>query len=244
MAVFTTNCAAHSGDRYGGLLFMQTACSSASTTGLVLTVITYQCLLHAKPDFGTDQTGITDRLSAAANVAAVATSLVSTVVICLQISQHTTLSSRSKKRYQTIIKALIESSASYTVTVLFAAILNFADTGSIEQSFEVSVISDFSATLTQIISGMAPTLMIARLFVSSHQEHTDLSSACLPSELMSCIFNAASASPTNVGVDLEMQQSGFIETGKQESEEIQVVPRNEYHVQPEDELQDRGHNVV
>ncbi|KAF9551543.1 hypothetical protein CPC08DRAFT_768702 [Agrocybe pediades] len=215
-------------------------------TVLVLSAMAYNFLLNAKPGFETLQTDeISNRLDAATYVVVAATSFVSTGVICLQIWRQTTLSSRSRKHYRTIINALVESSALYTVTVLLLAVLVFNfKTGNIESSYKVFLLSNFIDAAIQIISGLAPTLMIVRLVMSSSQEDTEVSSARLPSELMSHASHANGANIPNMGSDLEMQQSGFVGWVEQESEEIQVVPRSEYHGQPEDELEDRLEPVV
>ncbi|KAF9543670.1 hypothetical protein CPC08DRAFT_730415 [Agrocybe pediades] len=144
------------------------------------------------------------------------------------IWRHTTLSSRSRRRYQTIINALIESSALYTATAIFEAILDFTTTGNIESSLEVFLILDFVDGASQI--GLAPTLMIALLFVSSSQGDTEVSSACLPSDLISRASHPTGVNMTNLGADLEMQERGSIGVGKQESEEIGVITRAEYHM--------------
>ncbi|KAF9545351.1 hypothetical protein CPC08DRAFT_769885 [Agrocybe pediades] len=220
--------------------------SSASAV-LALTVTVYRCLADAKPNFETIQTAeIFDRLSAAGYVTVAATSLITTSVICWQIWRHTKLSSRRQDRYRTIINALIESSAIYTVTVLLLAIVDFISAQKIEteSSFEVLLVSHFVEAATLVISGLAPTLMIARLFLFSSHEDTEVSSAHLPSDLISCASHATGANMTNVEADLEMQRSGSIAVGGQESEEFQEVPRNECHGQPEDKHQDRVNTIV
>src|SRR4051812_20473062 len=92
--------------------------------------------------------------------------------------------------------------------------------------------------------GLAPTLMIARLVLSSSEENTEVSSAHLPSELISRAPHATgTANMTNVGVDLEMQQRTSFGVDEQESEEIQVVSRNEYH-QPENDGENRLKSIA
>ncbi|KAF9554115.1 hypothetical protein CPC08DRAFT_821904 [Agrocybe pediades] len=222
-------------------------------TVLVISALVFSCLLNAIPDFHTIHTSaILNHLSAAAYTAVVATSLVSTGLICVQIWRLTRQSSRSRNYYQTIIRALIESSALYTVAVLFEAILDFNDTGSLERSFEVFLISNYGAASSQIIAGLAPTLMIARLFWSTGQEDAQGSSASLPSEFVSHAFesHANGANTASLGTDLEIQHIGF--TGEREhdsSEEIQAVPRaqnefNTVHGQVENELEDRIKIIV
>ncbi|KAF4618061.1 hypothetical protein D9613_012676 [Agrocybe pediades] len=205
--IFTSDFAAHSGG----------------------SVTVYRCLLDTKPNFESLQTNaIFDRLSAAALVAAAVTSLVSTAVICLQIWRHTRLISRSRKHYQTIINALVESSAAYTVAVLFLAILDFFPSENTQSSFDVLLISNFVEPATQIISGLAPTVMIARLIVSSLKDDTVVSSASLPSEL---VGHATHVNITALGDDVEMQQRASVGTGKDDSEIVMVLIRTE--CQPE-----------
>ncbi|KAF4618082.1 hypothetical protein D9613_012636 [Agrocybe pediades] len=189
----------------------------------------YSCLIDVKPDFATFQTNIIfNHLAATTAVSVATTSLVSTAVICLQIWRHTPLTSRSRKHYRNIVIILIESSAAYTVAVLFLAILGFNITGDMVNSYKAYLLSNFANAVSQIVSGLAPTLMVARLFVSSGQEDTEFSSARLPSDLISPAFQETGVHMTNACTDLEMQQ-----TGEQEpTEAIQVVTR------AEDQLED------
>ncbi|KAF9542128.1 hypothetical protein CPC08DRAFT_756085 [Agrocybe pediades] len=200
-------------------------------TVLVLTATAYRCLANTKSEIITTQTAeVFNRLSAAANIAVVLTSLFSTGIICLQIWRHTSPSSRSRKHYKAIINALIQSSAIYTVAVLFEAILDFIDNGDTQSSLTTILILQFANGAGQITSGLAPTLMIARLVMSSSEEDTEVSSAHLPSELISRAPHATgTANMTNVGADLEMQHRSSFGVDEQESEGIQVVSRNEYH---------------
>ncbi|KAF4609879.1 hypothetical protein D9613_010197 [Agrocybe pediades] len=210
-------------------------------TVLALSIIIYQCFFDGTPKFETLQTTqISNRLKAATLVTVAATSLVSTVLICLRIWRHTALSSRSRKHYQTITVVLIESSTLYTVAVLLLAIADFTTTGNIEttMTFADLLIQNFAGAASQIMSGMAPTLMIARLFVYSGQEGTEVSSAHLPSDLISHTSHTNGANVATLG------PNQFIQEGKQENEEIQVVPRSEYRGQPKDELEETLETVV
>ncbi|KAF9551739.1 hypothetical protein CPC08DRAFT_823133 [Agrocybe pediades] len=208
---------------------------------LALAATISRCMLDAVPDVATVQANrIVNRLNAGALVTVAATSLASTGMICLQIWEHTTPSSRSRKPYRTIINALIESSAIYTVFVLFEAVLQFINTGnlSVESSFKVLIISNFVSAVSQIISGLAPALMIARLFLSSGQEDAEDLSAHLPSDFVSRATHATTTNIMTDGAELEMQQRVSVRVGEQESEEIGVVRRAEY--QPEAyEVEDR-----
>ncbi|KAF9554113.1 hypothetical protein CPC08DRAFT_198328 [Agrocybe pediades] len=120
---------------------------------LVISATVYSSFVSAKPGFATAQTSqISNKLVAIALTSAAATSLVSTFLICEQIWRHTTLMSRSRKRYRNIINILIQSSALYTVTVLFLSILNFANTGDIANSFTTLLITVYISAPAQVIS--------------------------------------------------------------------------------------------
>ncbi|KAF9551743.1 hypothetical protein CPC08DRAFT_768659 [Agrocybe pediades] len=193
------------------------------------------CLLDAGHELDTSQTArIVFRLGGALLVSVAATSLASTVVICLPIWRHATKtapSSRSKKHYRTIINALIESSAVYSIAVLFLAILQFTFTGNIESSFTVLLISNFVNGGSQIISGMAPTLMIARLIVSFGEDDSEVSSGSFlfTSDLVSDTSNFETGENTaTVLPDLEVQQNEFLGRTwtSEEKDEIIVITRN------------------
>ncbi|KAF9537716.1 hypothetical protein CPC08DRAFT_731344 [Agrocybe pediades] len=137
------------------------------------------------------------------------------VMIAEHVNSHTLFyspSSGTRKNYWTIISTLIECSAMYTAAVLFQGVLNFISlNGSHATSFTVHLIDDYSSNAVQIISGVAPTLMVARLCVSSRQEDTEVSSADLPSKLICHVPQFPGTDMTNAGdVDLEMQQSGSL----------------------------------
>ncbi|KAF4609891.1 hypothetical protein D9613_010207 [Agrocybe pediades] len=203
---------------------------------LVISASVYTCLIDANPEFETIQTDrISNRLNAAALTSVAVTSLVSTVTICLQIWRRTALIPRSRKHYLPVIKALIESSAIYAVSVLFLASLNFANTGNTRLSLTVVHISEFVSSATLIISGMAPTFMIAVLVASSDQEDSKFSSARLPSDLIKKSVS---------GTDSEAQRSCSIGAGEEGSDEVQAVPRNQYHGQAEEEVENRLVTVV
>ncbi|KAF9551741.1 hypothetical protein CPC08DRAFT_823134 [Agrocybe pediades] len=204
-------------------------------TVLVISALVYACLIDANPTFETIQTDkISNRLNAAALTSVAATSLVSTVTICLQIWRRTALIPRSRKHYLPVIKALIESSAICAVSDIFLASLNFANTGNTRLSLTVVHISEFVSSATLIISGLAPTLMIALLVVSFGQEDSKVSSARLPSDLIK--KNVSETDP-------EIQRRCSIAVDE-ESDEVQAVPRNQYCDQPEEGVDDRLETIV
>ncbi|KAF9536745.1 hypothetical protein CPC08DRAFT_771459 [Agrocybe pediades] len=206
-------------------------------TGLALVAMVYGCLTFAKPAFNTAQNGVIyNRLAAATFVAVAATSLVSTVVICLQIWRRTTPSSRSRKRYQTVISALIESSATYSGAALVLAISTFAlNTGGY---FTALLIENFVDAATLNISGLAPTLMITRLVMSSGREDAEVSSEHLSSALISYPLHSNGTTMSS-DVEVHKTRSRGVE---QEGEVIQIVPTNGHEV--DDDRQGRLETIA
>ncbi|KAF4618063.1 hypothetical protein D9613_012670 [Agrocybe pediades] len=132
-----------------------------------------------------------------------------------------------------VINALVESSALYTVAVLLSAFLNSVVPMDDDISFTPFITSTYVDVTTQIISGLAPTLMIARLFVSSSREDTEFSSAHLPSELIDRATYPNGTNITNVEAALEIQHGVSIGLGEDESDEIKMVARAEHQREAE-----------
>ncbi|KAF9553203.1 hypothetical protein CPC08DRAFT_788271 [Agrocybe pediades] len=195
---------------------------------LLVSSIVYACMLNNKPGFKSLQTvQIFNHLDAAMLIAVAATSLVSTILICLRIWQHTTPRSTSRKRFRTVINALIQSSGIYSATVLLLAILGFLTNGSIPESFTPLVIINYVQGVSGIVAGcttqgLAPTLMVAQLAwlsYSSCQDDHEVSTAHLPSELITRATQAISANLQDVGTDLEQQQTPPVQVGETEEDE-------------------------
>ncbi|KAF9545347.1 hypothetical protein CPC08DRAFT_769881 [Agrocybe pediades] len=166
-----------------------------------------------------------NHLVAATLISVAATSLVSAVIVCLQIWRHTTAGSRSRRHYRKTTSALIESSATYSVAVLFQATLQINTKGKFGSSFTVLLISSFVDGISNIIYGLAPTLMIVRLFAPANQEETEVSSLRLPSDLISAATNLTGANSENTQQSFDMQQN----LGVAEDEEIRSGTRAESH---------------
>ncbi|KAF9554371.1 hypothetical protein CPC08DRAFT_176224 [Agrocybe pediades] len=81
--------------------------------------------------------------------------------------------------------------------------------------------------------------MVARLGLSSSQVDTEVSSARLPSDLISRESYVPGANMNNMGADLEMQQSGFTPVGAEEGEEFEVVSRNGDELEDDDDGEKR-----
>ncbi|KAF9551736.1 hypothetical protein CPC08DRAFT_728949 [Agrocybe pediades] len=118
------------------------------------------------------------------------------------------------------------------------AILNFVHTGPNEDtiSFEDMVISFFSGPFMQIMSGLAPTLMVARLAIPSGQDNNEDSSAHLPSELVSYALQESSS---NISADIESGSLGAVE---QESSYLDELLQTRGYDPPES--RDRRHSPV
>ncbi|KAF4610158.1 hypothetical protein D9613_010201 [Agrocybe pediades] len=192
---------------------------------LVISSTVYSCLFSAKPDFETIQTAqISDKLAAASLTSAAATSFVSTFLICQQIWRHTAPRARSRKHYRNIINTLIQSSALYTITILILAVLAFTNTGDIASSFTILLVAVWITAPSQIISGLAPTLMIIALVVSSSQKSNEVS------DFTSYASYANGVNSESPGANHEMQQSGSPSAEEQENEEIQVIPGSDHEI--------------
>ncbi|KAF9560022.1 hypothetical protein CPC08DRAFT_762946 [Agrocybe pediades] len=165
-------------------------------TGLMIASTIYTYLLKLKPGFANPaRDRRADKLNSAMFVTIAATSVVATFIICWHIYEHTTPGTFSRKRYQNVINALIQSSAMYSVIVVVQAVLGLLDTGEIQAplTFVTALIGQYMSALSQISAGLAPTLMVAWLALSSARQDVEVSSASLPSDLVSHSFSLAGA---------------------------------------------------
>ncbi|KAF4618059.1 hypothetical protein D9613_012674 [Agrocybe pediades] len=164
-------------------------------TGLVVSGTIYQCLLDANPGFETNKRDrIFTRLIATMLVSVAATSLVATSMICWEIYVHSAPGSRSRKRYQSIINALIESSAIYTIAVLFMAALVFVGKGNQHTALKGRLMMEYVGAVVQIVAGLAPTLMVARLSSSSPCEEFEHNSTfSFSPNISSTLYSTGSA---------------------------------------------------
>ncbi|KAF4614176.1 hypothetical protein D9613_007363 [Agrocybe pediades] len=152
------------------------------------------------------------------------TSLVATFTICRQIYAHTKPKSRSRRRYQTIIDSLVQSSALYCIVVLMQAALGLVETLLLLKNLpkncgtnvsQLAPAAEYTLTflnnLSILVAGMAPTLMVARLAASSSHEDTEMSSFSFPPDV---ITHAASHSG---GAEVETQRNESIRIGERET---------------------------
>ncbi|KAF4618065.1 hypothetical protein D9613_012672 [Agrocybe pediades] len=176
---------------------------------LCITSSVYTCVIRLQPNPPTPHISkINDDINAVANASVGVTSVVATFMICRKVYMHTESGSRSRKRYQNVLNALIQSSAVYSVTMLCMAIFGFLDTGFIESSLTVVEISEYLGCFSILVGGLAPTLMIGRLSISP-REDTEMSSARLPSDLMPCASQLAGSMKVNISQgDVDKHESG------------------------------------
>ncbi|KAF4619509.1 hypothetical protein D9613_004636 [Agrocybe pediades] len=144
-------------------------------TVLSLVSVVYVCLFLFKPgtSFPSPAGEIYNRVEAAMFFVAAATSFVATVTICHQIYKHTSPGSQSRKRYRYVIRSLTESSAIYSVSVLIEAILGSLNKGDIESCFTVTLALKYSPVVSFMTAGLAPTIMVALLFIRRTPTHDD-----------------------------------------------------------------------
>ncbi|KAF4611882.1 hypothetical protein D9613_003572 [Agrocybe pediades] len=107
--------------------------------------------------------------------AVAATSLLSTYTIARRI--HTALSNspkRSRKAYWHIVEIVVQSSVIYSIAVLVNAVFDFVNS-TVKDFSDVQIIAgDYVTNITTIVTGLAPTLMVARLALWSDTVSTEL----------------------------------------------------------------------
>ncbi|KAF9562346.1 hypothetical protein CPC08DRAFT_761484 [Agrocybe pediades] len=103
-----------------------------------------------------------------------ATSLVTTAIICRQVYIRTTR--RTRRRYKYVLDVLISSCAVYTFINVFTALFYFlvADGNKFVAvtvyNIQIALARNYVTVFSILLTGLAPTLMIARLNVASHQD--------------------------------------------------------------------------
>ncbi|KAF9560016.1 hypothetical protein CPC08DRAFT_762941 [Agrocybe pediades] len=180
---------------------------------LVICNTVFACLTDLEARFDTAQWHpIEARLTAAMYTAVALTSLVSTFIICREIYVRAKRLSLpgSRTRYWRVIDVLIQSSGAYTALVLPEAIMNFVDTGGDSSTvFTESVIFLYLDAILPFVSGLAPTLMVARLFLGFNENHSDeISYAELPSHFIPGSPLSTITDGDCCKVDIEKQSSG------------------------------------
>ncbi|KAF4618105.1 hypothetical protein D9613_012648 [Agrocybe pediades] len=194
-------------------------------TVLIISNMIYICLVNVKPGFSTRKTDeINTRIRAAMLVSVAVTSVVATYAICRQIYSHTKPGSRTRRRYRNLVDALIQSSGIYSVVVVIGAVLSFTENGELVDCFGPFLAVDYVAAISEVIAGLAPTLMVARLFTASSHECTEVSTALLPSDLVNSASPTPDARVSSQSEDIEMQRYGSTGLPEEENHGITTAP--------------------
>ncbi|KAF4613776.1 hypothetical protein D9613_007358 [Agrocybe pediades] len=154
-------------------------------------------------------------LDGAMYISVAATSLTSTFVICWQVYVHTKHGSRSRRRYRNVMDALIQSSALYSSVLVIEAVLDIME-GPLStkpttlQTTYLDLIAQYVNVVVALLTGIAPTLMVARLIASSSHENTEISSSSFPIDLIThptSHSNGFQGNNSHIG-DVETQWNG------------------------------------
>ncbi|KAF9542234.1 hypothetical protein CPC08DRAFT_824285 [Agrocybe pediades] len=133
---------------------------------------------------------VTTILDGAMYVSVAATSLAATYIICGQVYTHTKPGSRSRRRYRNVIDALIQSSALYSSVIVIEAVLYIVEglpsslKPTTPQNMNPIFVLGFFSDAVVLVTGIAPTLMVARLVLSSYNEDAEVSSISFPKYLI------------------------------------------------------------
>ncbi|KAF4617118.1 hypothetical protein D9613_005965 [Agrocybe pediades] len=175
---------------------------------LVISWMIYEIFLHLKPqNMNTHTESIYNRLLSSTYISSALTSVVATSIICFKIYTHIVPGLSSRRHYRTIIDIIIQSSALYSTTVVLQAILGFVVNVDLTHTFNIAVGQIYVQALYDVIKGLAPTLMAARLCMASAQQDTEVfSTSATQRTLETCATQLTPGSPADVrGDDVEMQ---------------------------------------
>ncbi|KAF9542237.1 hypothetical protein CPC08DRAFT_716970 [Agrocybe pediades] len=123
-------------------------------------------------------------LDGAMFISVAVTSLAATFTICWQVYVHTKHVSRSRRRYRNVMDALIQSSALYSSVLVIEAVLSIMQGPLSTKSPHLELRAQFVNVVVSLLTGIAPTLMVARLIASSSHEDTEISSSSFPTDLI------------------------------------------------------------
>ncbi|KAF9536681.1 hypothetical protein CPC08DRAFT_717786 [Agrocybe pediades] len=163
-----------------GLLILETALIICNN--VVSSLVTYEPqIFHAPGDL--TLVSVSTILEGAVLVSVAVTSLAATFIICRQVYMHTKPGSRSRRRYRKVIDALIQSSALYSSVIVVEAVLYIVEglpsslKPTTPQNMNPRIVLGFFDGVVAFVTGIAPTLMVARLIASSYNEDTEVFSA-------------------------------------------------------------------
>ncbi|KAF4610633.1 hypothetical protein D9613_007334 [Agrocybe pediades] len=101
------------------------------------------------------------------------TSLISTYLIAYRIYTVSRLTGASKKRLKNVIDIVVQSSAGYTLSVLAVAIYDVVPfQNSDSATLALDTVIDYMGSIALILVGTMPTLMVARVAMSSGNDGT------------------------------------------------------------------------
>ncbi|KAF4616417.1 hypothetical protein D9613_008479 [Agrocybe pediades] len=122
-----------------------------------------------------------DFLTGSVNLIVAVTTLASTLFICYHI--YTRTDRKSRRRYSHIIDAVIQSSALSAISFILTATTTFmaVKAQTLESLISGIVFYNYAGRVSSIMTGLAPTLMVARLTIFSETSDSGTSSVNLPS---------------------------------------------------------------
>ncbi|KAF9562351.1 hypothetical protein CPC08DRAFT_706726 [Agrocybe pediades] len=124
-------------------------------------------------DFSDAHGNLMNGLSSAFFFTSALTSLIATYLIAYRIYVTSQFTGTSKRRFKNVIDIVVQSSAVYTLSILAMAIYDVipfsnSDSGTIALDLAV----DYAGSLSNLLIGMMPTLMVARVAMSSENDDT------------------------------------------------------------------------
>ncbi|KAF9536221.1 hypothetical protein CPC08DRAFT_771668 [Agrocybe pediades] len=161
-------------------------------------------------------------------VSVAATSVMVTFIICRQVYAHTKPGSRSRRRYRNVIDTLIQSSALYSGVLVIEAVLYIIE-GNLQNMYP-GILLQYFDVVAALVTGIAPTLMVARLIASSSEKDTEGSSFSFPTDLTThptSHSNGPQPNNSNVG-DVETQWNESSRIGQ--ANEDQLISQISRHV--------------
>ncbi|KAF4622550.1 hypothetical protein D9613_008977 [Agrocybe pediades] len=183
---------------------------------LAVVNITILTLTYVNPVFQSDQwfhnanviDGIFEAIVAATSISA-------SVTISYHIYSITSRTSGAWRRYKHIVDILVQSSGAYSTAVLLAAVVDFLNTGEANTSLTALILDNYAETLYVFLTGLAPTLMVARLALASPRKEEETVLESVPTSLLS----------TSSQDGLEAAISQQHEAGDSAEEPLSIVER-------------------
>ncbi|KAF9562352.1 hypothetical protein CPC08DRAFT_706728 [Agrocybe pediades] len=128
-------------------------------------------------DLSDSRTQLMNVLTAALFFMSALTSLISTYLIAYRIYVASRLTGASKRRFMDVIDIVVQSSAVYTLSVLAVAtyaVIPFQDSDS--ATIAIDTVVNYLGSIALPLIGIMPTLMVARVAMSSGKDGTTVAS--------------------------------------------------------------------